>query len=155
MATDFRPDDQNSNTFARFPVEITTNVKQFTSINFSDETVVATTTSTNVGYRLDTISISSNDTSPNNFLFYLRKKGDLLTNAIPIGFCPVVAGAGTNAINESISALQADTMQSLTTIDNNGNPYISLSLDYELIAKLQVSPTPTKTIQIVTISSNF
>lgn len=160
MAVNFRTNDVDSNTFARFPVNIRISNVEFTTSNWSTPIAIANSnadighTNASLGYRVENIFVSSNDTVNNNLQIYLQKENGAIS-AIPIAFCPVLNGAGTDFVEPTISLLQADTFSALTLIDNNGNPYIAMDAEWKILAKLQGAPSTNKTIQIVSICNDY
>lgn len=153
----FRPNDSNSNTYARFPTNIRTNILSLTSSNYNASTNVLTSNLAGsvLGYRIESISVTNDDTKDNNLLFYLQEVSSPNLSTLPIAFCSITAGSGTDYSDYPTTVLSSTAFSSFTLTDNNGNLYLPMDLNYKLIVKSQLAPSTAKTIQIYTTISDY
>lgn len=153
---DFRVNDVDSNTFARFPVKMEVKAVEFDTTNWSTPQVIAEADSAQVayGYTINSLLASSTDSAGNNLVFMLQRGVEPVVG-VPVAFCPVAVGAGTNYLESSISVLDSETMAALVRIDNNGNPYVGLGVDWKLLVKLSVTPSASKKVLVVSVCNFY
>ena len=100
--------------------------------------------------RIVRLSLSSDDTVANKAFFYIR----LNSYDYPIAWVNIAAGSGTNGTVDMTEAIAATTFLH-RQIDNNGNPYVELQAAIDLRMKLQVAPSPTKTVTAIVTQENY
>jgi hypothetical protein len=146
----FRTDDQNSNSYARYPVKVIQQITTFTNSDTNTIKSIATGTTSVLGSRISRMIVTSNDTEDNLIRFYLNNNS--VNSTLPIGFIqiPSNSGDGSNVNKNIISVLRSQVFDPIVDLDNNGNPYFMLATGWSLTANLLMTASATKTIQIAT-----
>ena len=144
----FRPDDNNSNTYARYPVKVINQLTTFVTADGTTAKKIAEGTTTVLGSRINKILISSDDTTSNIIKFYLHDGTSL--SPLPIGFIAILnnSGDGSDTAKNVVSVLRSEALDPIVELDNNGNPYLLLSTEYSLYASVTTAITAAKTIQV-------
>lgn len=154
MAT-FRTSDQDSNTYARYPVEVINKITTFDSTNGTTPLAIASSTTTTLGSRVGKILISSNDTAANIMKFYLHDGTTMST--IPFGFVAVPNDSGTGSDTDKpvVSVLRSTDFDSIVELDNNGNPYLLLQAGWGVYGELLLAPSAGAVIQVISWVDNY
>lgn len=151
----YRVNDVDSNTFARFPVSIVTKAVEFDSTSWSTPVILAESSEDCVfGYSIVSLYASNTDTVGNNLIFYIQYGFDSPIST-PVSFCPVSAGSGTDFLQTAVPVLESDTMSHLSRIDNNGNSYIPMDLNWKLLVKLRTALSSGKKIAVVSTCNYY
>lgn len=155
MPLTFRSNDTNSNTYARFPVEIKNQLTNFVTADSTNLKTIATSTTTHLGSRIAKILVSSDDTASNIMRFHLFDSTTAST--LPFGFIaiPNASGTGEDTAKGAVSVLRSTDFDPIVDLDNNGNPYLLLEAGWSLQASLILAPSADKTIQVACWIDNY
>ena len=153
--TNYRVNDVDSNTFARFPVTIVTKAIEFDSTSWSTPVILAQSDTDGVfGYSIVSLYATNTDTVGNNLIFYIQYESNTPIST-PVSFCPVAAGAGTDFLQAAVPVIESDTMSHLSRVDNNGNSYIPMDLKWKLLVKLRTALSSGKKIAVVSTCNYY
>ena len=147
MPATFRLDDANSNSYARFPVQVRHIVTTFDPVDTTTAKIIVTGDTTVLGSKISKILVTSTSTD-NTILFYLHN--GTINTALPIFFnsIPANSGDGSMANKVAVNVIRSTTMDPIVDLDNNGNPYLMLSPGWSLSASMLTTIEATKMVQI-------
>jgi hypothetical protein len=149
----FRSDDQDSNTRARFPVSVEPILTTFTSVDGSNSKLIVSNPTSTLGYRLDSLLVSTDDEISNMATFYFHNGSSL--SSIPFSHCPILDDSGVGGSRDAISVLRSANFEYFVSLDNNGNPFLMLGVGWSIYASLLYSPTVTKTVQFYALTHSY
>lgn len=153
MPADFRLDDPNSNSYARFPVQVRNIVSFYVTADGTAPSAtkeIANVETTVIGARISKILVT-NSSSDNVILFYLHAGNDgPPVGALPAFFCAIQAdvGMGTDITKPAISVLRSINLDPVVDLDNNGNPYIMISPGWALSAGMISAVDAAAAVQV-------
>jgi len=147
MPATFRTDDTNSNSYARFPVQVRHVVTTFNPADTTTAKIIATGDTTVLGSRISKILVTSSDID-NTMLFYLHN--GTTNTLLPIFFNTIPANSGEGSVTNklAVNVLRSIDMDGVVDLDNNGNPYIMLSAGWSLSASMLSTVAADEMIQI-------
>lgn len=149
----FRADDNNSNTYARFPVEVVPQVTNITSADGTTPKLIVSNPTTTLGYRLDLLLVTTNDNLSNIMTLYLHNGTTL--SSLPFAFCTIPNESGIGVTNHAVSVLRSTNLESTVNLDNNGNPFIMLGVGWSIYAAMTNAVSATKTVQVAAWSHSY
>lgn len=150
MVATFRFDDINSNSYARFPVEVINKITEFDNSNGINTKKITNSSTTYLGQKISKILVSSDDSADNLLKIYVHDGSSVSSN--PIGFVsiPLESGMGSDVTKPIVSVLRSADFDPIVDLDNNGNPYLMLNVGWSLYAALDSAPGAGKIIQVYT-----
>jgi hypothetical protein len=147
MAATFRTDDQNSNTFARFPVQVLNQVTTFTNADGTTAKKIAQGDTTVLGSKISKILVTTTEVIGNTLKLWLHDGTSLST--LPITFVGIPANSGDGSTTANcVSVLRSTAVDPCVELDNNGNPYLLLSKTFSIYASVSTAVASTKTLQV-------